>query len=246
MRITLLALVLTVALGTAFATTSSELVLSNSSNTVTCTISASGLSGNGCSGLTLGTNTFVGSNIVIDDGTFTIGTAVWNLSVVGATSYTPNALQGVDLNSDTATCVSGACINSTLLIFFSDIGFTTPASSFTDSVGGSLTGSGSVQQRGWVSATNNLLALTSQIGGTLGPFSAPPANYSGSASGAATEGPAAYSMTLEQEFMSDAQADTFSADGQLTANVNVPEPMSLLLLGGCLLVVGRKLAARLA
>lgn len=247
MKTALLASLLTIGLGTALATTTSELVLSNSTNTIMCTISASGLSGinGGCAGLT-GDTTVGASSIGILNGTFTIdGGTVWDINVVDGISRTPNTNPGLDVTSETAVCESGNCNNSTLLIFFSDIGFTTATGGFVNTFSATDAASGSATQRAWVSTTDGLDVISgagTTLIGQVGPFTGT-GFFGGSVSGGGAAGPSAYSLTLEQAFTSDAQYDSFSVDGSVSA---VPEPMSLLLLGGCLLIVGRKLAARLA
>jgi hypothetical protein len=254
MKTILLVLFLTIALGTTFATsTTSELVISNGAGpgvSQSCAITDVGGSPSlvsvgtyGCSGLT--TESVTATSISVG-GTFTTGLDgsgdpnVWNLHVVLGLSGTPNANgPGLDVTSLVAVC-NTACGNAALEVWFSDVGFTTSATHFTNTYSGTLSGSGSTSQTAWVSATNNLLAQTSVIG-TVGPVTG--AGGFGSVSGGGSAGPAPYSLTLEEVFVSDAQQDLFSVDGSITT---VPEPMSLLLLGGCLFVVGRKLKSRLA
>jgi len=239
--------------------TSSELVVSTGAgpgNTNSCAITADALgnpvltpTGTGCSGFA--TVVVTDDSITIVHGTFTTsGTGpnanVWDIDLAFGTSNSPNTDPALDVSSVTATCVQ-ACNNNAVEIWYSDIGFTTAVSGFTNAYSGTDEGSGSTSQSAWVSSTDTLLAKTSPIG-TVGPLpnTGPTAASGGTVSGGGSAGPTAYSLTLEQLFISDAESDTFSVDGSITGNVSVPEPMSLLLLGGCLLVVGRKLAARLA
>src|ERR1035438_4884156 len=113
MKTTLLVLLLTIGLGTAFATsTTSELVIENSNGSQICSITENSggnavYTGNASSGLT-GRVLFNDSSITISNGTFiTGGTNTWALSVVDGVSGTPDADgPGLDVTSLMAVCGS--------------------------------------------------------------------------------------------------------------------------------------------
>jgi hypothetical protein len=238
MKMTLLASLLSIGLGTSFAATTSELELSNAAGSVTCTIAASGNTGTGggCAGIT-GTTSVGPSGIAITFGTFTNGSTVWSINVVEGVSNTPGTDPGIDVSSETAVCKSGFTANTALDIYFSDIGFTGSGSSFTNGFSATDTGSGTAAQKAWVSSTDTLMAQTSSIG-EVGPFSGA-GTFQGSVSGGSATVP--YSMTLEQIFTTDAQNDTFSVDGNIAGT---PEPAALILFGTVLAFCSSKLSRR--
>ncbi len=240
MKTTLLVLLLTIALGTTFATTTSELVISNAGGTVSCTISSGGAVGvgGGCAGFG-GTITIGASSIAIVNGTFTVGTTVWDLNVVDGVSNSPTTNPGLDVTNETAVCVSACTSNAELDTYYSDIGFTTKVTGFTNGFSTTDTGSGSASQKAWDSSTDTLLAETTAIG-AVGPFVGAGV-FAGSVVGPGPQGPAAYSLTLEQIFVSDEQNDVFSADGNITG---VPEPGAVVLLGTVLVFCASKLRRR--
>jgi len=240
MKRTLLGLLLTVGLGTCFASTTSELVLSNAAGTVSCSITSSGNVGvgGGCAGIT-GNVTVGASSIAIVNGTFTSGTTTWTINVVDGVSNTPDTDPGLDVTNETAVCKAGCTTNAELDTYFSDINFTQQDGSFTNAFSTTDAGSGTAEQKAWDSTTNTLLAKSTAIG-TVGPFTGAGA-FAGSISGGGPAGPAPYSLTLEQIFTSDAQNDTFSADGNITG---VPEPGAIMLLGTVLVFCGSKLRRR--
>jgi len=126
-----------------------------------------------------------------------------------------------------------------LYVDFSDVGFNTGVTGFSTVYSGSIVGSGNTSEMAYWGS--GLMDTTNPIG-TVGPLNS--SDGYGKVSGGGAAGSSPYSLTLDEVFTASATDDYFSVDGNITGNV--PEPMSLLLLGGCLLVVGRKLAARLA
>ncbi len=250
MKTALLASLLTIGLGTAFATTTDELQITagnysaiitdgSTSPLVTSTCNKGSTLDSACSTLSLDTNTSAGTDSV--NGTID----GWMINVASGTSMSPGLTPyGLDLTSLTATCTGGGftgCSSDSLHIQYSDINFgiAVGAGGFTTTYSSTQTGSGTTSESAYFDNGNGIFAETYLIG-TVGPFTS--SNH-GSAAGGSIAAVPNYSLTLDQVF-TDANAGTvsFSVDGNVTG---VPEPMSLLLLGGCLLVVGRKLTARL-
>ncbi len=244
MKLALLGSLLTIGLATAFATTTDELKISNSGGTITATITDNGAcvgTGGGCASLSGDVNSANGGITV--DGSITLGAGTWTITTAGGNSNSPALKPGYGLDdfSLTAFC-SGNCTGSAseLDIWYSDINFTAATPAFYEFYSGSDSGAASTSLTAYWDSTNTLFGTTGTIG-TVGPLLG--AGGSGSVTGGGPAGPAAYSLTLYDVLKSGADGATFSTDGYVTG---VPEPASLLLLGGCLLVVGRKLAARLA
>lgn len=235
MKTALLASLLTIGLGTALATTTDELKIVVGGST--CIITDNGPTSGTCGTMTADTNGTAGTIAVSGD----IGG--WEILAQSGSSLSPSVTPfGLDVASLTASCIGTACSANELDIYYSDRNFTQAVSTFNTaySLTSAITGTGSTSEGAWYSAGNGIFATTSLIG-MVGPFTS---TGSGTMSGGGPAGPAAYSLTLEEVFTASGTGADFSVDGNITGNV--PEPASLLLLGGCLLVVGRKLAARLA
>ena len=241
MKTTLLVLFLTIALGTTFATTTTDTIklqvgsdwaqIKDDGSCVGSSTSICGSAGISDDLVNPGSGTDVVHGSI--DG--------WSVTITG-TSYSPGLTPwGIDVSSVTAVCESTTCVGAptNLDIWYSDINFTKPVTSFNTTYSvTSGTGTGTTSESAWYDTT---IFSTANLIGTIGLFTGPGA---GTITGGGPAGPSPYSLTLEQVFTAAAVGAGFSVDGNITGNV--PEPMSLLLLGGCLFVVGRKLRARLA
>jgi hypothetical protein len=231
MRLTLLALLLTIGLGAAFATTTDELQLT--AGGLTATISDNGLcSGAGCAGLSADLNIAPGTTLVVG----TIGG--WNIFFTSGTSSSPAGFpSALDLGALTATCVGGpaTCSSTPLDIQFSDINFGTVSPFFVEQYSATLLGgSGSTTQKAYVDSSNTLFAETTLIG-TIGPFTG---TNSGVVQGGSVSN-APYSLTLDEMFTATGTGFVqFSVDGSLNA---VPEPGALVLFGSVLVLCSSKL-----
>jgi hypothetical protein len=237
MKTTLVVLFLTIALGTTFATTTDQLQITVGSATATITDNGA-CAGTGCGSLS--------GDINLTNGTITVDGIIsgWSITYTSGTSYSPSDVP-VGLDTGTGTeliaCAGITCAGSTLNILFSDINFSPANPSFLTQYSATIsgTGTGHTSESAYFSNLNTQFAETTLIG-TVGPFSA---TGSGSQTGGVGSS-APYSLTLAETFYAaTANSIVFSVDGSVSSVV--PEPMSLLLLGGCLLVVGRKLAARM-
>ncbi len=247
MKTTLLVLFLTIALGTTFATTTDELTLTSGGVTATIT-DYNGSTGGTCSGGGCADMNSIGGVYDTNGASGTMGVASnattfngWTISGITGVSRSPGLMpQGLDISAFTAACsLTGGCAE--LDVSLSDVNFAIPIGigGFSTFYSATVTGNGTTTEEAWFSNLNTLFAQTNLIG-SVGPIGSP--GGSGSASGGSIAAVPNYSLTLEQIFTAGTGTVSYSVDGNITA---VPEPMSLLLLGGCLLVVGRKLAARM-
>ena len=243
MKKTLLALLLTIGLGTTFATTTDALMITVSGSS--CTIYDNGSSpsvsvGGGCASLSADINLTAGTTTV--DGTLD----GWTISIVSGTSFSPSDVPiGLGIESFTATCLGGAatCATDSLDVQYSDINFSPSNPSFITGYSlTSLSGSGSTSESASFSNTNKLFAETTAIG-TVGPFT-------GVKSGTATGGAgstAPYSLTLDQTFTDTIGATpvVFGVSGQVSSTT-IPEPGAVILFGTVLVFCASKLRRRRA
>lgn len=164
----------------------------------------------------------------------------WNVTLAFGSSKSPTIVPyGIDLTSLTAACNSGIC--SELDIYLSDTNFDIASPSFKNSFSTTiLAGTGSATQKAWVDTSNTLFGTPG--GGYIGQVGPLTVTGGGSVSGAGPAGPGNYSLTLEQIF-TDRGGATFSSDGGITG---VPEPASVALLGGVVVLVARTMRRKFA
>jgi len=239
-KLTLLGSLLTIGLGTTFATSTDELLISSGGITATITDSTSistidqTCTGTGCYSLTNTTGILGDSNI--SAGTTTAAGTIngWLITVTSGTSFSPSDIPfGLDISSLSATCIGGAsaCASSPLDIQFSDENFSPSNPAFVTQYSATISGpgSGSTSESAYFSNSNNLFAEDTLIG-TVGPFTT---TNSGSASGGVGS-IAPYSLTLDQVFTDTGSGDiSFSVDGSVSS---VPEPGAIVLLGSILVL----------
>jgi hypothetical protein len=231
----LLALLLTIGLGTTFATTTDQLELSVSGLTATFVDNVVGCTGTGCSGLSGDLNSAAGELVVLG----TIGG--WDISVTTGKSYSPNDIPvGLDLASLTATCAAGAaCDNETLSISYSDINFVADPLGYGTDYSATIAGSGSTSQSAYWDGSNTIFGTANLIG-TVGPFIT--TNHGSAFSAGSSTAP--NSLTLEQAFTAVGTSGvSFSVDGDV---YSTPEPGAIILLGTVLVFCASKLRRRRA
>jgi hypothetical protein len=143
----------------------------------------------------------------------------------------------MDLNSINVQTTGGA---HTLTIEFSDDNFSTPTPAFDLKFGGTLAfpAGSTVQADAYFDNGNTLFAQTTHIG-TVGPFG--PGAFAGTASGPGTAD-TSYSLTQVLTLSTTGPGD-FSGDFRLSP---VPEPTSVALFGGVLLLTGTAIRRKLA
>src|SRR5580692_8917114 len=129
------AALLTVGLGTTFATTTDALQITL--GTLTATIDDNGTcTGTGCSGLSADLNPVAGTDTVSGH------ISNWTISITSGTSDSPSDVPvGLDLTSLTATC-SSTCASATLGISFSDINFSPANPEFLNQYSTTINGTG--------------------------------------------------------------------------------------------------------
>ena len=180
-------------------------------------------------------------------GTDTIGGTIngWTINIVSGTSHSPSLTPfGLDITSLTAVCNGVICpgTNNVLHVIYSDINFSVPvpAGGFTTSYSNTQSGNGSTSESAYFDNGNGLFSEATLIG-TVGPFT-------GTNHGTANGGPIAanpsYSLTLDQVFMAQPGATSFSVDGNITSNV--PEPAGIALFGTVLALCAHRLRRRKA
>jgi hypothetical protein len=227
---------LTVGLGTMFATTTDELEIQLGGNTAiisdngACTdVGAS----TACATLSGDSTPAAGTDTVSG----TLGN--WSILVTSGTSSSPSDVPfGLDLTSLTATCES-TCAGQTLIIRYSDINFSPANPSFITGYSTTINGTGgSTSESAYYDNTNTIFGTGTLIG-TVGPFTS-------TSSGTTTGGVgsvAPYSLTLVQTFSSSGGtgALSFSSDGSVAS---VPEPSAFMLFGSVLVGCGVLLRRR--
>jgi hypothetical protein len=125
-------------------------------------------------------------------------------------------------------------------VFYTAQNFTqaVPTLGFQTTYSSTQTGAGTTRAITWADSTNTLFgggipALGADHLGSVGTFSAP--GGFGTATGGPSEGPSAYSLTIEEMFNANSSGvASFSVNGNLTAAA-VPVPPSLALLASGLL-----------
>jgi hypothetical protein len=171
----------------------------------------------------------------------------WDVSYFVPESNSPSTQPwGLDLGGFTTACMNSSGCGA-LTVSISATGFTTPvgANEFGTTLGGALTGSGSVMQTAYWGASNQLwdesgtIGTLTSLGSTVGGGPAPAMDMS------------AYSLTLVDTFnatCTKSNCASFSIDGDITGVSTVPEPGTLALFGagllGCGLFVSRRRRAR--
>ena len=183
--------------------------------------------------------------VVNDNGSGDLDSAPGTIIFSGAIgTWSVNVQVGVSLGPGTSHMDLGSTAlstgASTLTIKFSDVGFTTLASPFNLTYTGGTPTNGSATGKGFVDNSNTLYGTASQIGSTLGPFTG---GFNASTSGGS--GTPLYSLTEQVALTSTGlNSSTFSTDLSLTG-VAVPEPASVALLGGVLLLTARTIRRRM-
>jgi hypothetical protein len=164
----------------------------------------------------------------------------WDITVVAGSNFSPSlSPYGLDL-SVLASCASGNCLTEPLDVFYTAQNFTqaVPTLGFQTTYSSTQTGAGTTRAITWADSTNTLFgggipALGADHLGSVGTFSAP--GGFGTATGGPSEGPSAYSLTIEEMFNANSSGvASFSVNGNLTAAA-VPVPPSLALLASGLL-----------
>jgi hypothetical protein len=155
--------------------------------------------------------------------------ANWNLNV---TTGTVGSNPLIDLNSvDSLSNGTGSGGNA-LTLTFSSTGFLEPFNStFDATIGGTVATGHSLSYSAFVDAGNALNATTTAIGNPLS-FGPGPAGFSGAVSGGAASANQMFSLT-QVISISGTKKGTTSFDATIEA---VPEPATVALLGGVLLV----------
>ena len=166
----------------------------------------------------------------------------WNISYFTPVSNSPSTQPfGLDLGGLVAACGNASGCSS-LTVFISDTGFTTPVGmgDFTTGLANNQMGlgTGTVMQTAYYDAGNAYMGETGTIGSiTLNGFGSQTVSGGGPASGM-------YSLTLVDTFSAScntAGCAAFSIDGNIS---DVPEPGTLALFGAGLLGCGLFLVRR--
>ena len=236
MKTTLLVSLLAIGLGTAFASTTDELMLTVGGLTATITDNG-GCAGTGCTGLVGDVQPSAGATEVLG----TIGG--WTIVAVVGTTFSPiDVPEGLGLVALTATCAAlSPCTADPLDVLYSDIGFSPANPAFESGFSATIGGTGSASQSAYYSNSNTLFAETNQIGTTLGPITSTSLGLTTSG-GVGSVAP--YSLTLEETFAdTSAGAVSFQTGGNVSS---VPEPGAVILFGTVLALCSSKLRRRRA
>ena len=162
----------------------------------------------------------------------------WNIYYQAGSSNSPMITPfGIDLGGTVADCINASGCGA-LTVKVSDVGFTSPVSTFATALSDTQTGMGTITQQAyyspWNGSTgNSYFAETDAIAGPSHELSL---SQTGATSmmGGGPAGMTPYSLTLVDTFSSScttAGCTSFSIDG----NVTVPEPGTLALFGAGLL-----------
>ena len=176
----------------------------------------------------------------------------WSISAVIGASHSPSTSpNGIDIASLTATCSGGVCVTNPLDVWLSDIGFTATSTNFTNNYSATITGgTGTTSESAWVGLGNVLFQSSGADGGptVAGGTSIGTVTLTGTGvlsnavTGGPSAGPAPYSLTIEDVFNGTGTTTVqYSTDGAIST---VPEPASVVLLGGLVLFVSSRLRRR--
>lgn len=165
--------------------------------------------------------------------TFIGAFGVWKLNVTtGTAGFSPQLdLSSVNSCGSATTACNGTGANA-LTMAFTSTGFEGPVDHFTSSIGGTLAVGHSLTYQGYEDDTNAAFGTQHKIGSSLS-FTRPPSAFSGETKGGDVIGAHHYSLT-EIVKLSATRAGSSSFDAGIEATV--PEPSSLFLLGGLLLL----------
>ena len=161
----------------------------------------------------------------------------WSITVAGGQSNSPSLSPfGLDINSLTATCISGNCGSDNLMISISATGFTSPP--LPGTVGLSLTSSstGTVTQQAYGLNSNSYFDMSNALG-SLQTVTGDGAAFE---STGMVDGAWPYSLTLVDTLSAGANT-SYSTDGRI---VQTPEPGALAMFAagllGCALFINRR------
>jgi hypothetical protein len=189
----------------------------------------------------------------------------WSVTFEG-TSNSPNdtdppVAEGLDVGTLAVTCSSPTtCGPDPLTLAFSDTGFTSVITGFTNTYTDTESGSGDTTQTAYVDTGNNLFGDTAakinknNLGMASTSTGSPTITLDahtgkGSSSASVAAGPSAYSLTLVDIFQDTTDSESasptplsYSTDGDL---IGVPEPGSIILFGSILFLSALGLRRRL-
>lgn len=165
----------------------------------------------------------------------------WNIYYQAGSSNSPMITPfGIDLGGTVADCIDASGCGA-LTVKVSDVGFTSPVSTFATTLSDTQTGMGTITQQAYYSpwtgsSGDSYFAETDAIAGPSNELSLSQTGASTTMGGGPVAGGAShpYSLTLIDTFSSScmsAGCASFSIDG----NITVPEPGTLALFGAGLL-----------